>query len=126
MNRNPNPIVPLRYTAVAASGMLVAIVGGTNTTTLILGACIALAARAMALIGWRRATPPGPTRAAGHWWKLLAAGPCLVIAVIGAGLGIDAWFVGVTVVLTAFVLTSTGLLLGVLNLTSRRSRSAPT
>ena len=53
--------------------------------------------------------------------------PCLVLAVIiGARLGIDAWFVGIFVVLTALVLTGTGLLLGVVNLTTRRSRSVAT
>ena len=51
MNANPNPIVPLLYCVVAANAILVAIVGGTTTTTLILGSCIALAAGAMALIG---------------------------------------------------------------------------
>ena len=126
MNRNPNPLVPLIYAAVAGSGLLVAIVGGTNRTALIVGACVALVAGALAAVGWRRATPLRLTRAAGNWWKLVAAGPCLVIAVIiGAGLGIDAWFVGVLVVLTAFVLTATGLLLGVFHLTSRRARSVP-
>ena len=126
MNRSPNPLIPVLYAAMAASGMLLAVVGGTNGTMLIVGVSIALVAGALAVVGGRRARPLRPTRVAGSWWKLVAAGPCLVIAVIvGAGFGIDAWFVGVIVVLTAFVLTGTGLLLLVVHMTSGRSRSVP-
>jgi hypothetical protein len=55
------------------------------------------------------------------------AGPCIVAAVIiAAGLGVDAWFVGVVAVFLAFVLTGVGLLLGIARLVSRRSPTLPT
>jgi len=55
------------------------------------------------------------------------AGPCIVAGVIvAAGLGVEAWFLGVALVLVAFVLTGTGLLLGLVRLANRRSPTLPT
>jgi hypothetical protein len=127
MNRTPNHLVPLLYTAVAAAGALVAIVGGTNVTALIVGACIAVVAGTMAAIAWRRASPLRETIPNGGWWKLVVAGPCIIVAVIvAAGLGVEAWFVGMALVFVAFVLTGTGLLLGLVRLANRRSPTLPT
>lgn len=127
MNRVPNHLVPLLNTALAAAGVLLAILGGTNLTMLIVGLCIAVAAGAMAVIGWRRAAPIGANIATVGWWKLVVAGPCIVIAVIvAAGIGVEAWYLGILLVLFACVLTGTGLLLGVLRLTNRRTPNLPT
>ena len=53
--------------------------------------------------------------------------PIIIAAVIiAAGLGVDAWFVGVIFVLLAFVLTTVGLLLGLVRITQRRSGALPT
>jgi len=127
MNRVPNHLVPLLNTALAAAGVLLAIVGGTNLTMLIVGLCIAVVAGTMAVIAWRRAAPMGATIATVGWWKLVVAGPCIVIGVIvAAEIGVDAWFLGILLVLFAFVLTGTGLLLGLLRLTNRRTPNLPT
>ena len=99
MNRTPNHVVPLLYTAVAVAGALLAIVGGTNVTMLVIGACIAVAAGTMAAIAWRRAGPFRGMKDECGWWKLVIAGPCIVAAVIvAAGLGVEAWFLGVVAV----------------------------
>jgi len=103
---------------------LTAIVGGTNVTALIIGACIAVAAGTMAAIAWRRSGPlhGTSTNTNSGWWKFVIAGPCIIVGVIiAAGLGVDAWFVGVVAVFLAFVLTGVGLLLGLARLVSRRS-----
>lgn len=127
MNRTPNHLVPLLYTAIAAAGVLLAISGGTNVAMLLIGACIAAVAGAMAVIAWRRARPIGGTISTGGWWKFVLAGPCIVVVVIGASrLGVNAWFLGVLAILVAFVLTSTGVLLGLVRLTNRTSRTLPT
>ena len=127
MNRTPTHLVPLLYTSVAAAGVLVAIVAGTNVGGLIVGACIAVAAGIMAAIAWRRAGPLRGTIPNGGWWKLVVAGPCIVAGVIvAAGLGVEAWFLGVALVFVAFVLTGTGLLLGLVRLANRRSPTLPT
>ena len=129
MNRTPNHLVPLIYTAAATAGALLAIVGGTNVVMLIIGACIAVACGTMAAIAWRRAGPFRGTSTSTNraWWKLLIAGPCIVaVVIIAAGFGVEAWFVGVVAVFFAFVLTGVGLLLGVARLVSRRSPTLPT
>ena len=129
MNRTPNHFAPLLYTAFATAGALVAIVGGTNVTMLIIGACIALASGSMAAIAWRRSGPLGGTNANTNraWWKFVIAGPCIIGGVIvAAGLGVEAWFVGLVAVFFAFVLTGVGLLLGIARLVSRRSPTVRT
>ena len=62
-----------------------------------------------------------------NWWKYLVAGPCLIaLVIIAAGAGVEAWFLGMACVLTAFVLTAIGLVLGVSHLFNRRTRGIPT
>ena len=120
MNRTSTHLVALLYSAVSAAGVLLAVVGGTNSTTRIAGPCIAIAAAAMAAIAWGRSGPIGAGISTAGWWKLLTAGPCIVVAVIiAAGIGVDAWFVGMFAIFLAFVLTGTGVLLGLLRLTNR-------
>ena len=131
MNRTSKHLVSLLYTALAAAVVLLAITGGgglrshprsgAKWTMLIAGLCIAVAAAAMAAVAWRRFGPIGAGIATAGWWKFIAAGPCIIVAVIvAAGLGVEAWFVGVLAVLVAFVLTGTGLLLGLMRLNSFR------
>jgi hypothetical protein len=55
------------------------------------------------------------------WWKLAVAGPLIIMAVIiGASLGVDAWFVGFAAVIFAMLLTTLGLVLGLVRLLTRR------
>ena len=113
MNRTPNHFVPLVYSAIATAGVLLALVGGSNVTMLIVGACVAVVAAALAAIAWRRVGPIGGTVSTGGWWKLVVAGPCIIVGVIvAAGLGVEAWFLGVILVFGAFVVTGVGLVLG--------------
>ena len=56
----------------------------------------------------------------------MAAGPVIIATVIvAAGLGVDAWIVGMLAVLVAFVVTGLGLLLGLVRLLGRSSRAMP-
>ena len=127
MNRTPNHLVPLVYSAIATAGVLFAVVGGTNVTMLIVGACIAVVASAMAAIAWRRTGPIGGAVSTEGWWKLVVAGPCIIVGVIvAAGLGVEAWFLGVILVFGAFVVTGVGLVLGLVRLSNRHSRTLST
>lgn len=61
------------------------------------------------------------------WWKFVIAGPILVAAVIiGAALGVDAWFVAFSAVMLACVLIAVGGLLGLAHLVVRRRSVAST
>ena len=46
-----------------------------------------------------------------NWWKYLVAVALIVLVIIAAGAGVEAWFLGMACVLTAFVLTAIGLVL---------------
>lgn len=126
MSRTPNRVVPLLYTAIAAGGLLLAIVGGTNAAMLAIGLGVALVSGFAAVVAWRRTGPIDAAISTNSWWKFVLAGPCIIAAVIGAaGIGIEAWYLGMLAVFVAFVLTGTGLVLGLAHLFSRRSRSLP-
>ena len=127
MNRPSTHLVPLLYATVAAAGLLFAIVGGSNITISVIGLCIAVAAGTIAAVSWKRSGPVGAKLSTDGWWKLVLAGPCIIVAVIiGAGLGVDAWEVMVFLGLVAFVVTGTGVLLGIARLAKRHSRAIPT
>jgi len=126
MKRTSSHLIPLVYTAIAAGGALLAIVGGTNRASFIIGACIAVAAGAAAAVAWRRSQPIVGTIGTDGWWKLVVAGPVIVASVIvAAGLGVEAWFVGMLAVFVAFVLTLTGVVLGIARWTTRSTRTVP-
>lgn len=127
MNKTSGHLIPLLYTAIAASGVLLALVGGSNTTMLVIGACIALAAGAAATVAWRRSQRIAGSIETNGWWKFIAAGFVIVGSVIvAAGLGVEEWFVGVLAVLIAFVLTLTGVVLGLVHFFGRKARTAST
>ena len=55
------------------------------------------------------------------WWKFVIAGPVIIATVIiGAALGVDAWFAGFTSVVLAFLLIAVGCLLALAQLAVRR------
>jgi hypothetical protein len=128
MRRAPNPLVPLVYATAAIAGLLVAFLGGSNAATLLLGLGLAIAAGTVATLAWRRSRPVGNARTVtATWWKFLLAGPFLVaVVIIAAGVGVDAWYLGMVVVLAAFVSTATGLLLGVAHLFTHHLRGTTT
>jgi hypothetical protein len=126
MNRAPRSLVPLVYTVVATAGVVSAIVGGTDGTSLAIGLGVAIGAGTLAIVAWRRAAPTRDTTRTGAWWKFLAVGPCLIATVIVAsGAGVNAWFLGVITVLVAFALFAIGLVLGLAHLWNRRVRTNP-
>jgi hypothetical protein len=127
MNRPSTHVVPLLYTALAAAGVLCAMIGGSNAVIVVVGLCAAVVAGTTAAIAWRRTGPVGGNISTDGWWKLVLAGPCIIAAVIvAAGFGVDAWMLGMLAVLVALVLTGTGVLLGIAHLAKRHSRAIPT
>jgi uncharacterized protein YwlG (UPF0340 family) len=127
MHRSPSPLIPLIYSAVSGAGVVLALAGGTNVSFLVVGLAVAAIAGMLAVIAWRRAAPVGGSVQTTHWWKLVVAGPVIIGGVIvAAGLGVDAWFVGMFFVFLALILTGVGLLLGLARLTARRPPSLPT
>lgn len=59
------------------------------------------------------------------WWWFVVAGPVIIVGVlVGAGIGIDAWFLGFFAVILAFLLIAVGLTLGLAHLYSRRGSVA--
>jgi len=124
MTRTPNRTVPLIYTGLAVAAAAMAIVGGTNAGAFIVGLLLAFAAGVMALISWRRVLPLRDRDVTRHWWAFVLAGPVLIGAVIiASGLGVEAWFLGILCVLTAFALTAIGLTLAVIRLVTTRTPS---
>lgn len=127
MNRPSTHLLPLLCTTLASAGLLFAILGGSNAAMVVIGLCIAVAAGTIAAVTWRRSGPIGTRLSTNGWWKLVLAGPCIMAAVIVAsGLGVDAWMVGMLAVLVAFVLTGTGMVLGIARLAKRHSQALPT
>jgi hypothetical protein len=127
MNRPSTHFVPLLYAALASGGLLTAIIGGSNITIAAIGLSVAALAGAAAGIAWRRSGPIAGGITTAGWWKLILAGPCIIGAVIvAAGLGVNAWMVGMFAVLAAVVMTGTGVLLGIARLAKRHSRVLPT
>ena len=57
MHSTPTPLVPLLFTALAAGGLLLAVVGGSEPASLIIGPCLALGAGSLAALSWRSAAP---------------------------------------------------------------------
>ena len=127
MRRTIGPLVPIIYLAIALAGVLLAIVGGSNATTAIIGLAIALGAGTIGVISWRRATPVRETTLTGHWWKFLLAGACLIgLVILGAEVGIEAWELMIAGGLASIVLAGIGLVLGLSHLFNHRIRRIPT
>ena len=127
MNRPSTHLVPLLYTALASGGVLGAIIAGSNAAIVAIGLCITVIAGAAAAIAWRRAGSIGGRLSTDGWWKLVLAGPCVIVTVnVASGLGVDAWMVGMFAVLVALVVTGTGVLLGIARLAKRHSQALPT
>ena len=126
VHTNSTRAVSLLYAAMATGGALLAVIGGSNMVTLVVGLFIALTAAAMAVIAYRRGAPRATSPTA-VWWKFILAGLCLIVAVIiAAGAGFNAWYVGLFAVFLGVALSATGALLGVAHLVRRRPGAVPT
>jgi hypothetical protein len=129
MNRTPTQLVPLSFGALALASLVVGLVVGHP---LVFVVCIALGGIAaclgiVAASRTRALTDPRP--ASVHWWKLVASGGGLMIALIvittaTGELPEGGWIVAMITGLTAIILMSIGVLLGIAQLASRPSRRA--
>jgi len=127
MNRPATHLVPLLYTALAVGGLLFAILGGSNIAIVALGASISISAGAMAAVTWKQSGPIRARIATNGWWKLVITGPCIIVLlVVAAGFGVEAWELMMFALLVAFVATATGVLLGIAHLAQRHSRTMST
>src|SRR4051812_25235657 len=82
MDRASTPIVPLLFGALALSAVIVGAIVGHP---IVLLACIAvgIVAGGLGLLAAHRARPlTQPRPASAHWWKLLAGGAGLLVALI--------------------------------------------
>jgi hypothetical protein len=122
MNNPPTRLTSVAAAIAAVAGVLLAVIGGSAPTTIVLGIGLAAIAGAVAVVAWRQYTPVRePAVLTASWWKFVLGGPCLVALVIaGAGAGLDAWYLGMVVVLGACISTATGLVLGAARIVSRR------
>jgi hypothetical protein len=121
MNRNPTPALLLASTTVGFAGLGVMVLGGTNAAALVVGAVIAIAGFGLTAATWRQQSRVREPGLASQWWKFVVSGPVLIgLVIVGSGLGVEAWFVGLAVVLAAIVCVALGLVLGVVHVVGRR------
>lgn len=126
MNHSSTHLVSLLYTSLAAGGVLLAILGGTNSAVVVIGVIVALVFGTTAAVAWRRSGPVGHRISTQGWWKLVVTGVCTIVVVLAvAELGVEAWVVGMFGVLVGAVLVTIGVLLGIANLVGRHSRRVP-
>jgi hypothetical protein len=129
MNRAMTAYVPVVFGALAVSSLIVGLVVGHLTVLLV---CVAVAALAggLGLASYRRARPnPTPSAASAQWWKLLVSGGGLMAALIAVTtatgeLPDHGWMAAMLTGLTAIVLMSMGVVLGLTHLATRSSRHA--
>lgn len=81
-------LVPLVFLAIAAAGLLGAVIGGTNIAFVAIGLTIAVVAGSIAALAWGRSGSVSRRISTDGWWKFVLAAPCLIAAVvITSGLG---------------------------------------
>jgi hypothetical protein len=111
----------LVYLAVALVGVVVAVVGGSSAPALVVGAALVASGGALAIATWRRAVPFQGSGLSAQWWKFVVAGPVLIgSVVVAAGFGVEAWFLGMAVIIAALGLVGIGVVLAVVRLAGRR------
>jgi hypothetical protein len=122
MHRAPNRLVSLFYMVAAVAGLLVAILGGSERATRVVGLGVAIIAATIGAMAWHRSAPIRDTPpVTASWWKFLLAGPCLVaLVIVAAGVGVNAWYLGMVIVIAAFVSTAVGVVLLLTRLFSHR------
>ncbi|MEY2570657.1 MAG: hypothetical protein QOE63_1007 [Acidimicrobiaceae bacterium] len=127
MQRTPTAVVPAMFGALALSSLIVGLVVGHPMVLLL---CTALAAASGGLgvraarrgRRFRQASP-----ATAHWWKVLGAGVALIASLVAVTtatgeLPNGGWLAAMVTGLTAIVLMSAGILLGIGHLASRPGR----
>ena len=129
MNRPPNPTVPVVFGALSVTGVLAAILGGSDLAMAGFGLAVAVVAGVLAVASWRttRATAVGSANA--HWWQVLLGGVGMLTTTIVAlniiGEVPEGWWVPMMITILAGIMTTvTGLILGVARLSTHRPRNA--
>ena len=75
MNRPPNPTVPVVFAALSVTGVLLAVVGGSNLGMAGFGLAVAVVAGVLAVASWRTTRAVTAARpASAHWWQVLLGG----------------------------------------------------
>jgi hypothetical protein len=132
MKRPPLRTMPLLFATVSVTGLVFAILAGSNLAMFAVGLTMAVVAGALAAVAWfhtRVLTTPRPVSA--HWWKFLAYGAGALAAMIvatAASYEFDdsLWWPMVLVILSAVVTLAVGFALGIVHLIGLRWRRAPT
>ena len=115
--RSSRRLVALVYAVIAFAGLSLAVLGGSNAVTLVLGLATAASAGTIAIAGWQRGATSADAGVTAGWWKFLLAGPILIGAVIlAAGVGVNAWMLGLATVVAALGSMVLGLGLGIARL----------
>ena len=130
MNRPPNPTVPVLFAALSVTGVVAAVVGGSNLGVAAFGLAVAVVAGVLAVAAWRTTravSAVNPTSA--HWWQVLLCGVVVLATTIVVlnltGEVPDGWWVPMMLTLLAGIMTTaTGLVLGVAHFTTHRPRNA--
>lgn len=130
MNRPPNPAVPLVFAALSVTGIVFAILGGSNLGMTATGLAVAVAAGVLAVASWRttRAVTAAGSASA-HWWQVLLGGvgvlTTTIIVLNITGEVPEGWWVPMMLTLLGgLITTATGLILGIAHLTTHRPRNA--
>jgi hypothetical protein len=132
MNRPPIRTMPLLFATVSVTGLVLAILAGSNLAMFAVGLTIAAGAGALAAVAWfhsRVITTPRPVSV--HWWKFLVYGAGALAAMIVATatsyeFDNSLWWPMVLVILSAVVTLAVGFALGIVHLIGIRGRRAPT
>lgn len=130
MNRPPNPTVPVVFAALSVTGVVAAVLGGSNLGMAGFGLAVAVVAGILAVASRRATRAVTAVRpSSAHWWQVLLGGvgvlatTIVVLNVIGEVP--EGWWLPMMLTLLAGIMTTaTGLILGVAHLTTHRPRDA--
>ena len=129
MNRPPNPTVPVVFAALSVTGVLAAVLGGSNLQMVGFGLVVAVVAGVLAVASWRTTrTVMAERTASAHWWQALVGGVGVLTTTIAAlnivGEVPEGWWVPVMITLLAGIMTTvTGLILGVAHFATHHPRN---
>jgi hypothetical protein len=131
MNRPPIRTMPLLFATVSVTGLVFAIVAGSNLGMFAVDLTIAVVAGALAAVAWLQTRILTTTRpVSAHWWKFLAYGAgalaaMIVVTSVPYEFDDSLWWPMVIVILSAVVTLAVGFGLGVAHLIGNRWRRAP-
>ncbi len=131
MDRPPNPTVPVVFAAVSISGLVLAVIGGSNVGMLGFGLAVAVMAGALAIASWRHTQTISATRpATERWWQILLAGvivlatTIVVVNVVGE-VSDGFWLPMMLTLFAGAVTTAAGLILGTVHRIENRPGRMP-